>query len=246
VRALVIVPTYNERDNLPALLAAVLGLDPGIDVLVVDDNSPDGTGSVVDAISLGEPRLTVLHRPAKLGLGRAYVAGFAHALRHDYELVVEMDADFSHRPEDLPALLGAMEDADIAIGSRNVPGGGTVGWSRLRTLVSRGGSAYARALLGLPIKDCTSGFKCFRRTALARLDLDHLLSNGYAFQVEVNHACNAAGLRFAEVAITFPDRTRGRSKMTPGIALEAAFLVLKLRLGLTRPAVARQPLAPEV
>ncbi len=245
MHALVIVPTYNERENLSRLLPAVLGIDPGIDVLIVDDGSPDGTGELADQMALTEPRIQVLHRPGKQGLGRAYVAGFAHALTHGYDLVVEMDADFSHRPEDLPKLLDAAAGADVVVGSRNVRGGGTVGWSRVRKFVSRGGSAYARLVLGIPIKDCTSGFKCFRRSALASLDLDDLLSNGYAFQVEVNHACHKAGLTFAEVPIIFPDRAKGRSKMTPSIAVEAALLVLRLRLGLVRAAVAPKPLASE-
>jgi dolichol-phosphate mannosyltransferase len=245
VRSLVILPTYNERENLSSLIPAVLGVDPEIDVLVVDDNSPDGTGVLADAMAEREPRINVLHRPGKQGLGRAYVTGFAYALKFGYERVVEMDADFSHRPEDLPKLLAAAENADVVVGSRNVPGGTTIGWSRTRTLVSRGGSAYARFLLGLPIRDCTSGFKCFRRKALLSLNLDRLLSNGYAFQVEVNHACHKAALSFAEVPITFPDRQRGHSKMTPNIAFEAALLVLRLRLGLVRAAVVPQPLATE-
>jgi dolichol-phosphate mannosyltransferase len=245
VRSLVILPTYNERENLPRLVPAVLGIDRDIDILIVDDGSPDGTGEMADEMASAEPRISVLHRPGKQGLGRAYVTGFAHALKSGYERVVEMDADFSHRPEDLGQLLAAAETADVVVGSRNVPGGTTIGWSRTRTFVSRGGSAYARFLLGLPIKDCTSGFKCFRRKALLSLDLDQLLSNGYAFQVEVNHACHKAGLTFAEVPITFPDRERGRSKMTPNIAVEAALLVLRLRLGLVRAAVAPKPLATE-
>lgn len=243
--ALIIVPTYNERENLQRFLAAVLAVDADLDVLVVDDNSPDGTGVLADEFAAGDPRVNVLHRDRKSGLGRAYVAGFAWALARNYDCMVEMDADFSHRPEDLPRLIEAAAEADVVIGSRNVPGGKTLGWSRLRTFISRGGSLYARFLLGLPIKDCTSGFKCFRRSAFTHLDLDRLQSNGYAFQVEVNHACHAAGLTFAEVPITFPDRTQGESKMTPRIAFEAAALVLRLRLGLARPAVVPQPLAPE-
>ena len=237
MRGLVIVPTYNELENLPLFVPAVLSVDPGLDLLVVDDNSPDGTGQLADEIASHEARVTVIHRPGKLGLGTAYVAGFRYALAADYDLVIEMDADFSHRPEDLPSLLSAIATADVVVGSRNVPGGRTVGWSRIRTVISRGGSLYARSLLKLPIKDCTGGFKCFRSSALAQLDLDHLLSNGYAFQVEVNHACHKSGLRFAEVPITFPERAFGRSKMSPAIAFEAALLVLRLRLGLVPAAV---------
>lgn len=243
MRALVILPTYNERENLPLLLQAILRVHPGLDALVVDDNSPDGTGDQADEIASREGRVKVLHRSGKLGLGTAYVAGFDYALRHSYDYVIEMDADFSHRPQDLPALLSAAAHADVVIGSRNIPGGTTIGWSRLRRFVSRGGSLYTRLILKLPIKDCTSGFKVFSRSALGHLDLEHLLSNGYAFQVEVSHACHRAGLTFAEVPITFPERVAGRSKMTPGIMFEAALLVLRLRLGLARTAVMPKALA---
>jgi len=243
MRVLVILPTYNERENLPRLLEAILKIRPGLDALVVDDNSPDGTGEQADEIASQEARVKVLHRSGKYGLGTAYVAGFEYAIRHAYDYIVEMDADFSHRPEDLPSMLSAAAHADVVIGSRNIPGARTVGWSWLRIFVSRGGSLYTRILLNLPIKDCTSGFKCFSRAALAHLDLEHLLSNGYAFQVEVNHACHRAGLNFAEVPITFPERVAGRSKMSPAIMLEAALLVIRLRLGLARPAVAPKALA---
>ena len=245
MRSLVIVPTYNEIDNLPLLAPAILAVDADLDLLVVDDNSPDGTGEMADRMASREDRIKVLHRTGKLGLGTAYVAGFEYALTHGYDRVVEMDADFSHRPEDLPSLLAAAANADVVIGSRNVPGGKTLGWSRVRTFISRGGSLYARLLLRLPIRDCTGGFKCLRRSALMRLDLEHLLSNGYAFQVEVNYACHQAGLTFAEVPITFPDRTAGRSKMSPAIALEAALLVLRLRVGVAQPAILPQPLTQE-
>ncbi len=242
LRSLVIVPTYNELENLPGLVPAILDVDPDLDILIVDDNSPDGTGENADEIAAAEERVKVLHRSGKLGLGTAYVAGFAYALEQGYDQVIEMDADFSHRPQDLPSLLAAGATADVVIGSRNVRGGKTVGWSWIRTFVSRGGSMYARLLLGLPIRDCTGGFKCLRRSALARLDLQHLLSNGYAFQVEVNYACHQAGLKFAEVPITFNDRTAGRSKMSAAIAFEAALLVLRLKLGVAQPAVLPQPL----
>jgi len=245
VESLVIIPTYNERGNLEPLIGAILTTVPTIDVLVVDDNSPDGTGQLADALAATEPRVKVLHRAEKQGLGTAYVAGFEYALLHGYERVVEMDADFSHRPEDLPALLAAAATTDVVIGSRNVPGGRTVDWSPVRQLISKGGSYYARLVLGLPIRDCTSGFKCFRRTALAALDLGRLRSNGYAFQVEVNYACARAGLRFAEVPIVFPDRVRGTSKMSARIVWEAAVLVLRLRLGLAPVPLASSAPAPE-
>jgi dolichol-phosphate mannosyltransferase len=239
VRTLVVIPTYNERENLPLLTEMLLALDDQIDVLVVDDGSPDGTGQIADRLADETDRVQVIHRAGKQGLGTAYVAGFRHALAQGYERVVEMDADFSHRPEDLPKLLAAAENAQVVVGSRNIPGGRTVSWSPLRKLISRGGSLYARLVLGLPVHDCTSGFKCFRRSALQALDLDALRSNGYAFQVEVNYACTKAGLKFAEVPIVFPDRERGTSKMSSHIVVEAAWLVLKLRLGIAKPPISK-------
>ncbi len=237
--ALVIVPTYNERENLPLLLDAVLGLDPHLHVLVVDDGSPDGTGDVAEQYVASTGRVAVIHRSGKLGLGSAYVAGFKHALAAGYEYIVQMDADGSHRPIDLPKLLAATVDADVVIGSRNVQGGETEHWPRFRGLISKAGSLYARTVLRLPVRDCTAGFKCFRRQALQALDLDALQTNGFGFQIEVNYACKLAGMRFAEVPIVFPDRTRGESKMSVRIFLEAALMVLKLRLGLQRPPLAR-------
>jgi len=231
-RTLVVVPTYNERDNLPRLVPQLLALDPIIDILVVDDASPDGTGDIADGLARADERIRVLHRASKQGLGTAYVAGFTDALERGYGRVVEMDADFSHRPSDLPRLLQATAEptaAHVAIGSRLVPGGAVVGWSALRRAVSVGGSLIARLLLGLPIRDCTSGFKCFRREALQALDLTRLRSNGFAFQVEVNHACARAGLRVVEVPITFPDRVFGVSKMSWRIVTEALWLVVALR-----------------
>lgn len=229
-RVLVVVPTYNERENLEALLEGLWSHCSEAHVLVVDDGSPDGTGDLADAIAIHEPRLQVLHRAAKAGLGTAYVEGFRIALDQKYELVVEMDADLSHRPEDLPRLLEASLGADLVIGSRNISGGRVVGWSAVRRAISRGGSLYARMILGLPVHDCTSGFKCFRRAALLTLDLARLRANGYGFQVEVNHLCHQAGLRIVEVPIVFPDRTRGHSKMSSRIVLEAMLVVLGLRL----------------
>jgi len=244
VGCLVIIPTFNERENISSLVHALLPLDPDIHILVVDDGSPDGTGDIAEELAVETGRVEVIHRSGKQGLGTAYVAGFRHALLHGYEKIVEMDADFSHRPEDLPRLIAAADTADVVIGSRNIPGGRVVGWSPLRQFISKGGSIYARLLLGLPIHDCTSGFKCFRRSALEVLDLDSLRSNGYAFQVEVNYACTRAGLRFAEVPIVFPDRAQGKSKMSGNIATEAAWVVLRLRLGLTKvPVLATAPRA---
>ena len=232
-RTLVVVPTYNERENLTRLVPQVLAVDATLDVLVVDDGSPDGTGELADALARADRRVRVLHRQGKQGLGTAYVAGFADALARGYERVVEMDADFSHRPVDLPRLLQATATADaaqVAIGSRLVPGGRVIGWSAIRHAISKGGSLVARVLLGLAVRDCTSGFKCFRREALELLDLAHLRSNGFAFQVEVNEACARAGLRVVEVPITFPDRVCGASKMSWPIVTEALWVILALRL----------------
>jgi dolichol-phosphate mannosyltransferase len=242
--ALVIIPTYNEKENLPRLVEEVLALDEELHILVIDDGSPDGTGQIANALAERTGRVAVIHRAGKQGLGTAYVAGFRHALSAGHEYIVQMDADFSHRPVDLPRLLEAVETADVAIGSRNVRGGQAVSWSPFRDLLSKGGSLYARTLLSLPIRDCTSGFKCFRRSALQALDLDGLNSNGFGFQVEVNYALARAGMRFVEVPIIFPDRTQGKSKMSGRIVLEAALLVLRFKLGLNRPALAHKQTAP--
>lgn len=238
MRPLVVIPTYNERENLTSLVDAVLGTDPTLHVLVVDDNSPDGTGVLADTLAARNDRVKVLHRAGKLGLGTAYIAGFQYALPRGYDPIVEMDADFSHRPEDLPRLLAAAASADLVIGSRNVPGGRAEHWSPLRHAVSKGGSLYTRMLLGLPIRDCTSGFKCFRRATLAALPLEHVGSNGFGFQVEMNWLVYRAGLRIVEVPIIFPDRTAGRSKMSLHITVEAAAMVWRLRRGAGTPAMA--------
>ena len=229
-RGVVVIPTYNERENLGRLVSEVLGVRADLDVLIVDDNSPDGTGDLADVLAGTEPRVGVLHRTQKDGLGSAYLAGFRRALTGSYDYVAQMDADFSHRVEDLPGLIAAMERADVAIGSRSVAGGGALDRSPLRRLVSAGGSAYARLLLGLPVRDCTGGFKCFRRDALLRVDLNAVRSKGYAFQVEMNHLCHRAGLRLVEVPILFPDRVAGRSKMTWRIFVEGWAAVIRLRL----------------
>jgi dolichol-phosphate mannosyltransferase len=229
MRAIAIIPTYNEAENLAPLIGALLDLTPAIDVLVVDDNSPDGTGRIADRLAGADPRVRVLHRAGKQGLGRAYVAGFQYALERGYDSVIQMDADFSHRPQDVPRLLRALDHAEVAIGSRKVRGGAVVGWSPTRRMLSQGASIYARLLLGLRIKDCTSGFKALRRSALQALDLTKVRSNGYGFLVELNYAWLKAGLRIVEVPIVFPDRARGASKMSAAVALEAARVVLQLR-----------------
>jgi dolichol-phosphate mannosyltransferase len=229
MRTLAIIPTYNEVDNLRPLIGELLALDPAIDLLVVDDNSPDGTGPLADALAAENDRVAVLHRLGKQGLASAYIAGFQYALERPYDAVIHMDADFSHRPEDVPRLLRALDDADVVIGSRRTPGGKTVGWSPARTLISAWGSIYARFVLGLRMRDCTGGFKALRRRALLALDLPRVRSNGYAFHVELNYAWSRAGLRVVEVPIVFPDRVRGESKMSAAIALEAAVVLWRLR-----------------
>jgi dolichol-phosphate mannosyltransferase len=228
-RTVVVIPTYNESENLSRLVPALLESSSSLEVLVVDDGSPDGTGEVAELFAESTGRVQVIHRADKQGLGTAYVAGFEYALDHDHDYVLQMDADFSHRPKDLARLLEAAESADLVIGSRNVAGGRVENWSLLRRTVSRGGSFYARHLLKLPIRDCTSGFKCWRREALEVIDFTSVGSNGYGFQVEMNHLCHRAGLRITEVPIVFPDRTAGSSKMSWEIFLEAAVLVWKLR-----------------
>jgi dolichol-phosphate mannosyltransferase len=230
VRTLVIIPTYCERDNLSRLTESVLALSPSIDILVVDDASPDGTGDLAEHLSRESAgRVEVLHRAGKLGLGTAYIAGFRYAIEHGYMHAAEMDADFSHRPQDLPRLLEAAGDADVVIGSRWVKGGKALDWSPLRWLVSWVGSCYAQLMLSIPVRDCTSGFKCFRTSVLASLDLNAIRSSGYGFQVEMNYVCHRAGFRIVEVPIVFPNRTRGSSKMSTMIALEALKVVWSLR-----------------
>ena len=230
-QVLVIVPTYNERDNLPAIVAAVHEHLGEADVLVVDDNSPDGTGAVADDIAAKDAKVHVLHRPGKQGLGTAYVAGFRWALQRDYQFLFEMDCDFSHDPKYLPTMLArARAGADLVLGSRYVDGGGTVNWGPMRKLISRGGSLYARTILGVGVRDLTGGFKCFRRGTLERLDLDSVSAQGYGFQIEMTYRAVKHGLRVEEVPIVFVDRRVGQSKMSKKIFLEALTLVWKLRL----------------
>lgn len=232
-RAVVALPTYNECENIDPVVRAIVAQAPDIDVLIVDDNSPDGTGAIADALaSEMQGRVHVMHRAGKQGLGTAYVCAFRWALKRGYRYVFEMDADFSHDPKDLVRLRSAVEQGgDVAVGSRWVRGGGTRNWSVVRTLISRGGSFYARTILGMPVYDLTSGFKCFRRRVLETLDLGGVASNGYAFQVEMNYRCYETGFRIVEVPITFVDRRVGSSKMGTHIVLEAMLVVLRLRFG---------------
>lgn len=227
--ALIIIPTYNEAENLERLLDAVFEVQPDVHVLVVDDGSPDGTGDIADRRAGEDERVHVTHRQGKLGLGTAYIAGFKWALERDYPRVFEMDCDFSHQPKYIPDFLRASQSADLVLGSRYVRGGGTENWGWTRQLTSRGGNLYARLILGLPYKDLTGGFKCFRREVLEAMDLDSIASVGYAFQIELTYRAHKAGFRVTEVPIIFPDREQGESKMSSGIVGEAMRNVLKLR-----------------
>lgn len=230
---LIIIPTYNEKENLGPLLEAIYEIRPDIHVLVVDDNSPDGTGQLVAEWAEApqyEGRLFLLRRAGKLGLGTAYIAGFRWALARSYRRILEMDADFSHNPRYLPDLLAATEEADLVLGSRYVPGGGVKNWGFWRRFLSRGGSLYARVLLGLPYQDLTGGFKCFRREVLETLDLGAVRSNGYSFQIELTYRAHCKGFKIKEVPIVFEDREVGKSKMSKHIFLEAVLMVWKLRM----------------
>lgn len=230
---MVVVPTYNEAENLPNLLSALYGLGiENLHVLIVDDNSPDGTGDLAEKLAqeLYNGRLEILHREGKLGLGSAYVTGFKHALTRGADYVVEMDADFSHDPQVLKRFITAVKEADVVVGSRYTMGGSIdERWKLIRRVVSKGGSIYARAILGLKVKDTTAGFKMFRAEALRCLPLDRLKSNGYAFQVEMAYLCQKRGMRVVEVPIHFNDRTVGKSKMSPDIAIEAAWRVWQIK-----------------
>jgi dolichol-phosphate mannosyltransferase len=229
-RALVVIPTYNERENLPQILPQILEQDARLEVLVVDDNSPDGTGQLADEMACAEPRVHVLHRPAKSGLGKAYLAGFRWALDRGYDLVFEMDADFSHDPKFLPQFLKAALDADLIIGSRYRTGVNVINWPISRLLLSIGANQYARWVTGLPITDSTGGFKCFRRQVLEAIELERVRSNGYSFQIEMSFRAWRKGFRLVEIPIVFTDRVEGQSKMSKRIVREAIWMVWWLRL----------------
>ena len=241
MRACVCLPTYNERENLEPMLRA-LGevLGPDDRVLVIDDGSPDGTGEIAESLKEELGFVEVLHRTQKEGLGRAYIAGFAWALEHGAELVLEMDCDFSHNPADVPRLIEAAADADLVLGSRYVPGGGTKNWSRIRLLISTGGSFYARTILHIPIRDVTGGFKCYRRKVLETIDPGTISARGYAFQIETTYRALRSGFHVVEIPIVFADREVGGSKMGKSIVLEAFWKVPLLKLGRWRPAVGKR------
>ena len=227
------VPTYNERENVEALVRRLLEVldEASIDghVLVIDDGSPDGTGQIADALAAETARVEVIHRPGKSGIGPAYRAGFRHALAHGADRIVEMDCDFSHAPADVPRLIAAADNADLVLGSRYVRGGRVDDWGVVRRGISRGGSLYAKTVLGVPVHDLTGGFKCFRREVLEAIPLDEVSSAGYVFQIEMTYRALLQGFRVVEVPITFTDRTRGASKMSRGIVLEAAVHVPRLK-----------------
>ncbi len=226
---LVIVPTYNERENISVLIDRLLALSCGLEVLVVDDNSPDGTGDLVEERRQADPRIHLLRRPSKLGLGSAYVAGFRYALERGAEYVFEMDADFSHDPNAIPLFLETAQDADLVLGSRYLQGVTVVHWPLSRLILSYSANVYTRIITGLPVRDATGGFKCFRRRALLAVNLDHVRSDGYAFQIEMTYKVWRLGLRIREIPITFVDRRAGVSKMNRRIVWEAAGLVWRLR-----------------
>jgi dolichol-phosphate mannosyltransferase len=227
-KTLVIVPTYNEKDNLPSIVARIMRHPDYIDLLVVDDTSPDGTGEIADGIAAQNPRVHVLHRPEKNGLGRAYCAGFKWALERDYQFILEMDGDFSHNPDDIPTFLTAAQNADLVLGSRYKDGIRVINWPLRRLMLSMGAGKYVRFITGMPISDPTGGYKCFRRAALQSVDLDAIRSNGYSFQIEMTHKLWRQGLRIAEVPIIFTDRFLGSSKMSRKIVFEALWMVWRL------------------
>jgi dolichol-phosphate mannosyltransferase len=232
MRTMIVIPTYNEADNLVQMAAELmtLGLD-GLEILIIDDNSPDGTGQIADELAAQYPnKLHVIHRPGKMGLGTAYITGFRYALEIRADHIIQMDADFSHSPSYLPLFLDRMDECDVVIGSRYAPGGGVdERWSPWRRFLSWGGNFYARVITGLRVHDTTGGFKCFRRQALLALDLERIRSEGYAFQIEMAYACQRKGLRLCEIPIYFEDRSMGRSKMSSWIILEAMWRVWQMR-----------------
>ncbi|HEU4723984.1 MAG TPA: polyprenol monophosphomannose synthase [Candidatus Eisenbacteria bacterium] len=230
MKALVIIPTYNERENLTELLRQIFALKLGLEVLIVDDNSPDGTGELADQMAAADPNVHVLHRAGKMGLGSAYVAGFRYALERDYEAVFEMDADFSHNPESLPVFLKELETADLVLGSRYLHGVTVVNWPLSRLILSYAANVYSRVITGMNIKDATGGFKCFRRQVLEAIDWSRVKSDGYGFQIEINFKAFRKGFRIKEIPILFVDRRAGESKMSRKIVWEAAYMVWRLRL----------------
>lgn len=238
MKTLIIIPTYNEIENFQSLVSEVfLNVNEQTHVLVCDDNSPDGTGELADTLAQSNSRLHVIHRPRKMGLGTAYVTGFKYALEHGYDVIIEMDSDFSHDPKYLPLFQKEIENYDGVIGSRYILGGGTVNWNLGRRLISQGGNIYAKNILNLPLKDLTGGFNCWRRTVLEVIGIDSLKSDGYAFQIEIKYKALKKGFRIKELPIIFEDRNLGKSKMSRKIVLEAMCRVMLMRLENTRKAI---------
>ncbi|MFN0158901.1 MAG: polyprenol monophosphomannose synthase [Bacteroidota bacterium] len=231
LKVLIVIPTYNEADNIPKLIPAVLSKAPNVDVLIVDDNSPDGTAALVRNMMEGESRVHLIEREGKMGLGTAYVAGFKYALKNGYDCVCEMDADFSHSPTEIPNFLAKIEHADLVLGSRYIGGVRILNWPIQRLMLSYSANAYTRFITGLPLTDATGGFKCFRRIVLEAIDLDKIQSNGYAFQIEMSYKAWRKGFRLKEIPIVFHERRSGVSKMSRKIVYEAFFMLLKLRFG---------------
>jgi dolichol-phosphate mannosyltransferase len=232
---LVVIPTYNESENLPLLLRNIFSYEPMVDVLIVDDNSPDGTGHMADTFAQKDVRVHVLHRAGKLGLGTAYIAGFNYAIEHNYDAAFEMDADFSHDPKYLADFLAAIQEADVVIGSRYISGGKTPNWSLARRFISGIGNVFARSMLDISIHDCTSGYRCYRRQVLQSIDLDSVRSRGYAFQIELTHRVLRQRFTVVETPITFMDRRLGSSKMSPKIVIEALAFVVRTRFSSPKP-----------
>lgn len=229
MKVMTIIPTYNEKENIERLVPEILQLGEEYEVLIIDDNSPDGTGNVAEALKEGNPKVHVIHRPKKLGLGSAYIEGFRYALSKEADFIFEMDADFSHDPKYIPQFMEAIKDADMVTGSRYIQGISIVNWPLSRLLLSLSGGLYARTITGLKIKDCTSGFKCFRRNVLESLDLSGIHSDGYAFHIEINYKCQKKGFRLKEIPIIFIERRIGKSKLSKRIIWEAIFIVWRLK-----------------
>ena len=231
MKTLIIIPTYNEKENLPSLMKEIFSYAPQTDILIVDDNSPDGTGKLADELHEQDPRIHVLHRSGKLGLGTAYIAGFKYAIAHGYDAAFEMDADFSHDPRHLPAFLKAIENADLVIGSRYIKGGSTPNWSLFRRFISSNANIFVRFVLGVSIHDCTAGYRCYRREVLENIGLDTVQTQGYGFQVELTYRVIQHGYKIVETPIAFTDRREGKSKMSKTIFFEAFTFVLRTRFG---------------
>ena len=229
MKTLVVIPTYDEKDNVPAMAEALFAVDPSLEILFVDDNSPDGTGDVIEGLIKNDSRIHCLHREKKEGLAKAYLAGFKRAIELGADRIVQMDCDFSHDPKDVPRLVA--EDADLVIGSRYVKGGATPGWPFKRRLISRMGGIFIRTVTGMPLKDPTGGFKCWKVSALKAMEYDTIESAGYSFQLEMNHRAWKTGLEIREIPIIFTDRVKGYSKISAGIAVESIKISLRLRFG---------------